>query len=125
MTKIILMFSLSLTGNFFKDFFKFLFIYFYFWLCWAFLATHVLSLVAASRDYSSLQCMGSVVVAHGLSSCGLWVLESRFSSCGAQAQLLHDMWNLPGPGIEPMSPALTGRFLFTVPPGKFSLTKLT
>ena len=27
----------------------------------------------------------SVVVAHGLSSCGLWTLEHRLSSCGAQA----------------------------------------
>ena len=24
------------------------------------------------------------------------------------------MWSLPGPGIEPMSPALTGRFLSTI-----------
>ena len=28
------------------------------------------------------------------------------------------MWDLPGPGIEPVSPALTSRFLTTVPPGK-------
>ena len=28
------------------------------------------------------------------------------------------MWNLPGPGIEPGSPALAGRFLSTRPPGK-------
>ena len=28
------------------------------------------------------------------------------------------MWDLPGPGIEPMSPALAGVFLTTVPPGK-------
>ena len=28
------------------------------------------------------------------------------------------MWDLPGPGIEPMSPALTGGFLATEPPGK-------
>ena len=28
------------------------------------------------------------------------------------------MWDLPGPGIEPMSPALAGRFLTTAPPGK-------
>ena len=30
------------------------------------------------------------------------------------------MWDLPGPGIEPMSPALAGRFLSTVAPGKSS-----
>ena len=28
------------------------------------------------------------------------------------------MWDLPGPGIEPVSPALAGGFLTTVPPGK-------
>ena len=28
------------------------------------------------------------------------------------------MWNLPGPGIEPTSPELAGRFLTTVPPEK-------
>ena len=28
---------------------------------------------------------GSVVVAHGLSSCGSWALERRLSSCGARA----------------------------------------
>ena len=60
----------------------------YFWLCWAFVAACRLSLVAASGGYSSLRCAGfslrwllllqgtvsrctgSVVVAHGLSSCG-------------------------------------------------------
>ena len=28
------------------------------------------------------------------------------------------MWDLPGPGLESMSPALAGGFLTTVPPGK-------
>ena len=28
------------------------------------------------------------------------------------------MWNLPRVGIEPVSPALAGRFLTTGPPGK-------
>ena len=28
------------------------------------------------------------------------------------------MWNPPRPGIEPVSPALAGRFLFTAPPDK-------
>ena len=30
----------------------------------------------------------------------------------------HGMWNLPGPGLEPVSPALAGGFLTTGPPGK-------
>ena len=36
----------------------------------------------------------SVVVAHGLSSCGLRALECRFSSSGARAQPLRGMWDL-------------------------------
>ena len=41
-----------------------------------------------------------------------------FSSCGTQALLLRGMWDLPRPGLEPVSAALAGRFLTTVPPGK-------
>ena len=48
----------------------------------------------------------SVVAAHGL------------SSCGTQAELLCSMWDLPGSGIERVSPALAGRFFPTKPPGK-------
>ena len=60
----------------------------------------------------------SVVVACGLSSCGLQALERRLSSCCTRAQLLRGMWDLPGPGLEPVSPALAGGFLTTAPPGK-------
>ena len=28
------------------------------------------------------------------------------------------MWDLPGPGLEPVSPASAGGFLTTAPPGK-------
>ena len=28
------------------------------------------------------------------------------------------MWDLPGPGLKPVSPALAGGFLTTAPPGK-------
>ena len=34
--------------------------------------------------------------------------------------MLHSMWDLPGPGLEPVSPALAGGFLTTAPPGKSS-----
>ena len=60
----------------------------------------------------------SVVVVCELSSCGSQALERRLSSCGAQAYLLRRMWDLPGPGIEPVSPALAGGFLTTAQPGK-------
>ena len=55
---------------------------------------------------------------HRLSSCGLWTLEHRLSSRGAQALLLRNMWDHPRPQLEPMSPELVGRVLTTVPPGK-------
>ena len=87
------------------------------------------SLVAVSRGYSSfwrtgfslrwllwLQSTGSRCA--GFSSCGLRALECRLSSCGTRAQLLRSMWDPPGPGLKPMSPALAGGFLTTVPPGK-------
>ena len=57
-------------------------------------------------------------MARGLSSCGSWALERRLGSCGARAYLLHGMWDLPGSGLEPLSPALAGGFLTTAPPGK-------
>ena len=42
----------------------------------------------------------------------------RLSNCGLRAQLLCGMWDLPRPGLEPVSPALAGRFSTTAPPGK-------
>ena len=42
----------------------------------------------------------------------------RLSSCGSRAQLFRGMWDLPRPGLEPVSPALAGRFSTTAPPGK-------
>ena len=46
----------------------------------------------------------------------------RLSNCGSRAQLLCSMWDLPGPGLEPVSPASAGRFSTTAPPGKPSLS---
>ena len=42
----------------------------------------------------------------------------RLSSCGPRAQPLRGMWDLPGPGHEPVSPALAGGFPTTAPLGK-------
>ena len=36
----------------------------------------------------------------------------------SRAQPLRGMWDLPRPGLEPVSPALAGRFPTTAPPGK-------
>ena len=38
----------------------------------------------------------------------LWSLEHRLGSCGSLAEC--GTWDLPGPGIEPVSPALAGGF---------------
>ena len=46
---------------------------------------------------------------------------SRLSSCGSWAQLPRGMWDLPRPGLEPVSPALAGRLSTTAPPGKPNL----
>ena len=56
----------------------------------------------------------SLVAEHRLQTC-------RLSNCGSRAQLLHGMWDLPRPGLEPVSPALAGRFSTTAPPGKPSI----
>ena len=42
------------------------------------------------------------------------------SSCGSP-----QLGNVPRPGVEPMSPALAGGFLSTVPPGKSTMVFLT
>ena len=85
--------------------------------------------------------LGLRFCARAFSSCGEWVplfitvhgpltvaaspvaehrLQThRLSSCGSRAQpLCYGMWDLPRPGLEPVSPALAGRFSTTAPPGK-------
>ena len=42
----------------------------------------------------------------------------RLSSCGSRAQPLRGMWDLPRPGLKPVSPALAGGLSTTAPPGK-------
>ena len=56
--------------------------------------------------------------AHALGSYGSQALEHRLDGCGTRAQLLRGMWNLPGSGFEPVSPALASGFFTTEPPGK-------
>lgn len=61
----------------------------------------------------------------GFSSCGTWALQHRLNSRGAQASLRWAMWDLPGSGIKPMSPALAAELLTTEPPGEPSESFLT
>ena len=98
---------------------SYLFIYFYiyFWLCWVFVSVRGLSLVVASGDHSSSRCAGPFTIA--ASPVAEHRLQTRrLSSCGSRAQLLRGMWDPPRPGLEPVYPALAGRFSTTVPRGK-------
>ena len=89
----------------------------YYWLQWVFVTVHRLSLVEASGGFSS--CCG-----RAFSLWRLLVLQSTSSKAFRLQQLwpvdlpAPGMCNLPRPGIEPMSPPLTGRFPNTGPPGK-------
>ena len=56
-----------------------------------------------------------VAAARGLSSCGSQALAHKLKSCGPVVQ---DMRDLPGSGIEPISPALVGKSFTIEPPGK-------
>ena len=67
---------------------------------------------------ASSSCSEQASHCGGLSCCRAWALEHRLSNCGTQAQMLRGMWDLLGPGLEPVSPALAGGLLTTVPPGK-------
>ena len=58
-----------------------------------------------------LTIAASLVAEHRLQTC-------RLSNCGSRAQPLRGMWDPPRPGLEPVSPALAGRFSTTAPPGK-------
>ena len=90
--------------------------------------------------YSFMAVLGLHFCARAFSSCGKWgplfitvrgpltiaaslvaehrLQTRRLSNPGSRAQLLRGMWDLPRPGLEPVSPALAGRFLTTVQPGK-------
>ena len=85
----------------------------------------VLGLRFCARAFSSCGERGPLFIAvHGpLTVVASPVAEHKLrtrklSSCGSRAWLLRGMWDLPRPGLEPVSPALAGRFLTTAPPGK-------
>ena len=85
----------------------------------------VLSLRFCVRAFSSCGKWGTlfIVVRGPLTIAASLVAEHRLqthrlSNCGSWAQLLCGMWDFPRPGLEPVSPALAGRFSTTAPPGK-------
>ena len=108
--------------SFFCLFVCFFYIFIIYLLC-LFLA--VLGLRFCARAFSSWGEWGPLFIAVGgpLTIAASLVAEHRLqtlrlSSYGSRAQLLRGMWDLPRPGLEPMSPALAGRFSTTAPPGK-------
>lgn len=76
-------------------------------LCW-------LSLGAASGGCSPVNAVPAFHFS-GFSQ-GAWTGAGSFSTRGAPAYSSHGVWNLPGPGVEPVSPAAAGGFLTTGPP---------
>ena len=114
-------YSVSWVSCFFSFlFFLNLFIYLFIYLFMA-----VLGLRFCARAFPSCGKWGPLfITVHGpLTIAASLVAEHRLqtrrlSNCGSRAQLLWGMWDPPRPGLEPMSPALAGRFSTTAPPGK-------
>ena len=73
-----------------------------------------LSLGVESRGYSPAVVHRLLIVV-----ASLVVEHVHFYGCGIQTYLPCSMWNLPGLGIEPTSPALAGGVLTAGPPEKF------
>ena len=85
----------------------------------------VLGLRFCARAFSSCSEWGPLFIAvRGPLTIAASLVEEhrlqtrRLSNRGSRAQLLRGMWDLPRPGLEPVSPALAGRFSTTAPPGK-------
>ena len=85
----------------------------------------VLGLRFCARAFSSCGKRGPLFIAvrRPLAIAASLVAEHRLqthrlSNCGSRAQLLRGMWDLPRPGLEPVSPALAGGLSTTAPPGK-------
>ena len=106
-----------------KYFFFFFIVFFLNLFIYLFMA--VLGLRFCARAFSSCGKRGSlfIVVRRPLTIAASLVAEHRLqkrrlSNCSSRAQLLRSMWDPPRPGLEPVSPALAGRFSTTAPPGK-------
>ena len=100
------------------------FIYLFIWLCWVFGSCEGflwLRQVGATLHHGAGTALIAVRGPFTIAAppvAGHRLQTRRLSSCGSRAQLLHGMWDLPRPGLEPVSPALAGRLSTTAPPGK-------
>ena len=111
---------------FFKQTFILLQLLFFFLIfIYLFIFLAVLGLRFCARGFSSCGKQGPLFIAvrRPFTVAASLVVEHRLqtrklSSCGSRAQLLRGMWDLPGPGLEPVFPASAGGFSTTAPPGK-------
>ena len=89
----------------------------YLWLHGVFTVAHSLSLVVGggllslAAVHRFFMVVSSLVAEHGSRHTG-------FSSRSSRALLLQATWDLPGPGIEHVCPALARRLLTATAPGK-------
>ena len=85
-----------------------------------FVSAHGLFIAVASLvNGEQVLCAWTLIfAARQLRSCGSQAREPGLQQLWQMTWLLRNLWNLPRPGIDPVSPALAGRFLSTVPPGR-------
>ena len=94
----------------------YLFIYL-FGLCWVFVSVQGPPPSCGKRGSLFIAVRGPLTIAASLVA-EHRLQTHRLSCCGSRAQLLRGMWDLPRPGLEPVSPALAGRLPTTASPGK-------
>ena len=99
----------------------FLILFIYVWLCWVFIPVQAFSPVQRVRATPQLQGTGFSLWRRFVSwrtgsRADMWAqqlcsqaLGHRCYGCGARAELLHGLWDPPGPGIKLRSPVLAGR----------------
>ena len=114
----------SFSNTFFYYFVLFLNTLFFLFVC-LFVFMAVLGLRFCARAFPSCGKWGPLFIAvrGPLTITASLVAEHRLqtrrlSNCGSRAQPLRSMWDPPRPGLEPVCPALSGRFSTTAPPGK-------
>ena len=111
---------------------KGIFFFFFFFIN---LFSTVLGLRGCTRAFSGCSGRGRLfVAAHGFSlswlpllrALGAWasgVAARGRSRCGPRTRSLRLMWDLPRPGVEPVSPLSAGGFWPGVPPGRILFFK--
>ena len=94
--------------------------------CFCVLCVSVIHLFSAALGFFLAAASGGSSLVAGTGVSPRWPLSLQ--SLGSRAcvlwclWLLPGVWNVPEPGLEPVSPALTGGFFSTGPPGKSRCT---